>query len=218
MKDVIEGASHNKIIRTVLREYPEARDKVAEAQSHVPFLKRQIWEDQGVVLYALTRPYNIPGAQILEIGTAWGFSAAVMALAAPYSRLTTLNPKKHEVERARVNLKDIGNIGVLETTSDDFFQDVGTYDLDMVFVDGQHTATAVYEDMRWFNHLRTGGLILFHDYSPTDSGRPVPAVFDTLNTIENSFRPFDVRVVDHLKIGVCGWRRMDGEIWNPNGG
>src|SRR3990172_3671056 len=51
---------------------------------------------QAAALYVLAQPYDRKGARILEIGTAGGFSAAVMALGAPPAQTTTLNPPQDE--------------------------------------------------------------------------------------------------------------------------
>lgn len=84
-----------------------------------------------------------------------------------------------------------------------------------IFVDGDHRAEAVRHDMGWFNYLASGGLILFHDYSPAGSARPCPDVHDTLNAARDALgRDFDVLVASDDGVGMAGWVRRDGEVWH----
>ena len=58
----------------------------------IPYTRTQeVLPYQAVVLYLLATQYNRPGADILEIGAFHGFTAAVMAHAAPLARLNTLD-------------------------------------------------------------------------------------------------------------------------------
>lgn len=200
---------------------PGALEVVERAGTLIPWLKRQVWEDQAVSLFALAAMFAAmpghpasPAGHVLEIGTAWGFSAAVLALAAPRAQITTLNPKGHEAVRAREHLRAFGGrVIVLETTSDAYFAVYRGDPYRMIFVDGDHRPPYVRQDMRWFNHLANSGLILFHDYSPADSARPCPAAYETLNAIAAGFRPFDVLVMPDNGVGMCGWVRRPGEEW-----
>lgn len=187
----------------------------SDAPPLVPFLKRQIDVFQACALFALAQQHNKIDAAMLEVGTAWGYSAAVIARAAPLARILTLNPKMHEVIKARDHLKPFrAQVTVLCDTSDDLWQaHVPGEIFDFVFIDGDHRPPALYQDMRWFTELKPGGLILFHDYAPASSPRPCPAVVETLDQIRDTQikRDYDVQVIADDGVGMVGWIRRPGD-------
>jgi len=176
--------------------------------------KREIALYQAKVLYALTRQFDYKGARILEIGTATGYSAAVIAQAVPSAYIVTLNPKRSEFVVAVDNLHSLSNVHVKCIKSEDYlvqWQHIG-HQLDMVFVDGNHDTVA--RDLWWFNQLKQGGLLLFHDYSPADSGRPTPPVYNVCNEMRDSLgREFDVSVIDNRRVGMVGFYRQPDEMF-----
>lgn len=177
----------------------------------VPFLKRQIWDWQAAPLYLLAKQFNERGARILEIGTAWGYSASILAQAAPQARIVTLNPKPNEAPLAKNHLAHWPNVTVMQKTSEEYWQtDPGPFD--MVFVDGDHRRPAIEHDCQWFNRLKSEGLIFFHDYAPEPSTRPCPPVYDVVNEFAAKLgRPLDVVVMSHENVGMAGMYRRYGE-------
>jgi len=195
------------IIYQVLQDCPGALDGVERARANVPFIKREIARYQAAVLHALASRYNREGAHILEIGTAWGYSAAVMAEAAPLAEIVTLNPKQAEYECAVGHLAVYENVmPVLAYSWDYLTEDLG--DFDLIFVDGSHNQ--VSRDMPWWDRVAPGGLFLFHDYSPEGSGRPTPEVYAAVNLwmADKGLEPY-VLVVDHRQVGMIGFRKED---------
>ncbi|MFA5377697.1 MAG: TylF/MycF/NovP-related O-methyltransferase [Dehalococcoidia bacterium] len=175
--------------------------------------KREIAPYQAAVLYAITRQFDYPGSSILEIGTALGFSASVMAQAAPRAHITTLNPRVDEADRARLNLATFPNVKVVAVASWDYLKHYKLPLFDIVFVDGDHAQ--VRRDMPWFDLIRPGGLMIFHDYSPAGTYRACPPVFDCLNEFAAHLgRDFDVLVVDDGGVGLAGWYKREGESWS----
>lgn len=198
------------IITAIETEHPEVREALARVRSAVPERKRQIAPYQGAALYALAKPYNRVGASILEIGTFIGYSAAIMAEAAPYARIVTLNPNQDEADEARRNLRPYRNVTVRGQLSWDYLLSQIGPCWDMTFVDGDHKRIA--RDMPYWNHLLIDGLFLHHDYSPADSARPCPPVYDELNRFSELLgRAMDVQVIDDAKIGLAGWYRRDND-------
>lgn len=196
--------------------HPEVDDVLARARAAVPACKREVAQYQAAVLYCLARPYDGYGALLLEIGTALGYSAAVLAQAAEHGRVITMTPKATEYGQAVVHLEPFENAKVEPMRSDaywDFY--TSQYDrrpLDLVFVDGSHLAEDVALDCRWFGRLRSGGLILFHDYSPAGSVRPCPSVMGAVDDFALGLgREPDVLVVDDTEVGMAGWYRRAGE-------
>ena len=201
------------IVRKVMREHHGAQGALKRARANVPFLKREIWPFQAAALYALARPYNKWGNHILEIGTAWGYSCAIMAEACPEADITTLNPKQHEYERAVGHLAPYGNVRLIKELSWVYLAHYGGPKLDLVFVDGDHSR--VREDFPWWNWVRNGGLMLFHDYSPGESKRPCEPVYDAVNEFgEWLGRKPDVLVIDYREVGMAGFVKdpLDKEL------
>ena len=166
--------------------------------------KQEIYTYQAAWLYALAQQYNRPGAEILEIGTYWGFSAVVMAQAAPMAHITTLNPTRWEWEEATANLSPWKNVSCVCEHSWGYFDSRNWKQPDMIFVDGDHKR--IDRDLVWWDWLMPGGLMLFHDYSPSGSKRQCPAVYRALNRFaEKLGRKPDISIIDDGLAGLVGW-------------
>ena len=186
--------------------YPEAEASIATALSTRSFGYNAISQYQAYILYAWTLPYNIEGAMILEIGTLLGFSAAVMAEAAPLAKITTLNPVGREMTEARHNLRAYTNVTVKKAKSWEYLaQDTGWYDV--VFIDGDHNRIAL--DLPWWDRIKANGLMAFHDYSPGNSPRPCQPVFDAVNMMarDMALKEPDTFVIDSDGVGMAGFYR-----------
>jgi predicted O-methyltransferase YrrM len=189
--------------------WPGVDDVLAGARAAVPWCKREIWPHQAAVLAFLAHQFDREGARILEIGTALGYSAAVMALAAPRATITTLNPKMTEIGPAHDNLRRFSNVRLLCLRSEVLLANRSADDeFDLVFVDGDHSLEGVRRDCGWWEHVREGGLILFHDYSPAGSKRPNPEVVQAVDEFAARLgRGPDVLVVDERSVGMAGFYR-----------
>lgn len=207
-------ASSDLILDKMTRRCPELRTVLDAVREDITWSKREIVEYQAAVLYVLARQYNREGANILEIGTALGYSAAVLARAAPQALVTTLNPKEGEWQRAASNLAGppYGNVVVVPAYSWDYLAQYGEYDgprLDMVFVDGDHGEAA--RDFGWWDWLAPGGLMLFHDYTPEGVKRSCQPVWEAVNVLADALdREFDVLVVNEKDAGMAGFYQTDG--------
>lgn len=200
--DKLQG-TQIEILAAVRRLHPEITSVLGLVAAKVPFIKRQVAEYQGAVLYALAAQYNHEGAMILEIGTAWGYSAACMATAASKAKLITLNPKPTEYPVATQHLTPWPNVTVLNLKSWDYI-DQNEHIFDLVFVDGDHGQ--VRRDMIWWRFLKPGGLLLFHDYAPAGSGRPCQPVYDEVNRFAAQLgREPDVLIIDERGVGLAGF-------------
>lgn len=212
------GLPGGKIIEGIRSMYcPEIREILMKVGQDVPYLKRQIAPFQGAALYALARQFDNPDSHILEIGTAWGYSAAILSLAAPQATVVTLNPKDHEMDRAEKHLEGYENIEFVRVRSWDYLWNYSEPEPDMVWIDGDHAR--ILRDLPWFNLLKVGGLILFHDYAPPDSARPCSVVyyaiqmFGTLLGKTPGGRDPDVLIIDNQKVGMAGFYRNKDEFW-----
>lgn len=168
---------------------------------------KQIEEYQAAALYCLAGQYNYPDAAILEIGTYYGYSAAILALAAPLASVITLNPADNEYPIAVSNLKRFGNVQVIKRHSWDYFNSdrlsIGQ-PYQMVFVDGDHKR--IRNDLVWWERVAANGLMLFHDYTPLGSPRHCPPVYDGLNAWLPVIgrQAFDVSIIDAANLGMVG--------------
>lgn len=190
---------------------PTVSQVLIAARLGVAQKRRQIEEFQAAALYVLARPFF--HGRALEIGTFYGYSAIILAHALYRGTVITLNTHHDEVLYARKRLGPCyPNVTVLEKCSWDY---LGEYEgpwLDVVFVDGDHKRIRL--DLPWFNWLNTGGLILFHDYTPLGAPRHCPPVYEALNEMRETLgRDFDVLVVDDQKVGMAGFYRRDKEVW-----
>lgn len=209
------GVAPQQITNTIQEIAPNVAVAIIVAHAVVGVLKakREIALYQAAALYALTQDFDEAGCNILEIGTALGFSAAVIAQAAPAAHVVTLNPNADECKLARKNLASFKNVEVKQMKSIDYLVNYSGPKLDMVFVDGDHARVAF--DFPWFNWLTTGGLMLFHDYSPSDTPRACPPVYDGLNHMAAALgHVFDVLIVDDTGVGMAGFYRKEGEEWH----
>jgi len=165
---------------------------------------------QYAALYQLARPYD--GGRILEIGCYAGRSAAIMALAAPEAKVTTMSPSTKQVGQARENLAVYG-VEVLRTKSWDYLA-TDKRAWDMVYVDGDHEQVA--RDVPWYNRIRPGGLMLFHDYTIPGMSRRADAVRPTLRAMAKQLgRSPDVVIEETSGIGMAGYYKREGEGWRP---
>ncbi len=195
----------------------EALD-LAEATIQHGKRKQQIERYQAAALYKLAGQYNRPDACILEIGTYYGYSAAVIALAAPQAIFLTLNPREWEVADARRNLAHFINVNVIQDHSWDYLKNYPPPDLDLIFIDGDHKRVKL--DLPWWNYVTLGGLMLFHDYSPLGSRRHCPPVFEAVNEFANWLgREPDVSIIDSGRVGMAGFYKHKGDpIWEARDG
>lgn len=109
-------------------------------------------------------------ADVLEVGTAYGYSTVALALVA--KRVTAVDPHLTHGSYGDVlhNLRAYGvsdRVAVLQTYSQHalpaLFYEGRRFDL--VWIDGDHTAEVVEHDVTWaLKMLNPGGVIACHDY------------------------------------------------------
>ena len=110
------------------------------------------------------------GARVLEVGSAYGFSAVVMALGGAESVLTvdphTYCPNSLEVLTANLEAYRATNVAVRVDT---FFnvapELLPQVSFDLIFLDGDHSYETVKHDVTWaWNMLEPDGVLACHDY------------------------------------------------------
>ena len=187
---------------------PQAVEAAERARLAVAPHTPQLLPWQAVALYVLAAPYNRLGAHLLEIGTAAGYSAAVLAQACRNASLVSLNPAAHELTVAAEHLTPYANVALIQALSWDFLPLWRAPLLDLVWVDGDHRRLEA--DLPWFDRLRPHGLLLLHDYSPV----ACPAVCEAVARLsERLGREPDVEMIDDQGIGMAGFYRGPREVW-----
>ena len=215
MDNKLVGIGPEQFTRIIAVDCPEIYGTLATVATHVPFLKRQVAPYQGAILYALAKRFNFVDANILEIGTAWGYSAAMMAHGAPKAKITTLNPKGHEFKRAKEYLAYTAykNISFVQKMSTEYLFYYEGPKLDLIFVDGDHKN--VHLDMPWWDWLNVGGIMFHHDYSPSHSARPTQICFDRINDFADWIgRKPDLLFIDDTDVGMAGWKKRASDTAN----
>lgn len=207
---VSDDKSPIEIIEMIAAYHPEIRNLIEKNASVIyeSFkFKGSVKPYQAAVLYSLALPYNHPDCKILEIGTGIGYSTSFLAKACPNAKIVTLNPTDAErwyAERQLGKLSLDNNIEFKADKSWDYYGAGGKM-FDLIFVDGDHAR--IRKDLVWWENVKTNGLILFHDYTPSFSSRPQTFVFDELNKFADEVgRDFDVMVMDNQDhFGMCGF-------------
>jgi len=199
--------------------YPGVRARVNLAfgllAEHYP--KRETRDYEAALLYLLAAQYDKPGAVIAEIGTCWGWTAAIMQHAAPQARIMTCTPNPNHVIIARRNLAvHFPRVEVLDLKSVDWLPQIADNSLDMVFIDGDHQR--VTDDLPFYNKLKVGGLKIHHDYCPDrplcTGPRPCRWVYGAVNDFAAKMHAPDVLLVDYNREGMAGFYRREGELWH----
>jgi len=195
-----------------LDQHPELVGVEKKARQLVKNTKKAVYPYQAAALYHHAKPYN--GGKALEIGTAYGYSGVYLASAMPDSQITTLNASIGEVEAVQQAgvFAQFPNVKNLHMLSWEYLNEVPTTaDYNFIFVDGDHKHVKM--DFPWYNRIVTGGLMIFHDYSPLGSKRHCPPVYDGINDLARYLgREPDVLIVDDGGVGMAGFVRRNGEV------
>jgi predicted O-methyltransferase YrrM len=203
-----------EIYAQLQKDCPDVSSAIQTAWRLISRGKQEVYPFQAAALYLLAGRFNYPGAKILEIGTYYGFTAAIMAQAAPLAKITTINPLEWEVDNARKRLsKKFDNIEFVCRHSWDYLAEYDGTPLDFVFIDGDHKRVKL--DFPWWNHLKVGGIKFHHDYSPNGSDRACPPVYRAIKIFEQFLgRDADIMVIDELLVGMAGFvKQIDDPDW-----
>lgn len=168
------------IIEMVAVTHPEIHQVLHKANHDVPNRSHSIEPYQAAVLYLLAAQYNKARSKILEIGTRYGYSAAIISQACPKAQITTVDADEAARNAAREHLKDYKNVACVKSKSWNWLEQVEDDSLSFIFVDGDHEEVA--RDLAWWGKLKSGGLMLFHDYTPSRFPRVVAAVHQLAET------------------------------------
>lgn len=183
--------------RTREEAYNGLVSEVAVGETAAKRSKRAPWT---LALFEIVRHTGARNA--LELGTAYGISAAFQAAAQKMSgggRFTSIEGDPAQAAIARDNLAELGlEADVVEGRFQDVLDDVAGWlaPLDYVFVDGHHERNATIEYFeQLLPALADGAVVVFDDISWSDGMR------DAWRTVSSHQR---VSVaLDAIAIGVC---------------
>jgi predicted O-methyltransferase YrrM len=144
------------------------------APGPVPAISTSVTEAETAKLQELAAQPGV--TQILEVGSAFGYSAIAMALANPNAHITAVDPHNqlgsHPIaggsrEVMAGNLEAYGvadRVTMLVTTSQQVLPELEPASFDLVFIDADHVEPAVTHDVGWaLKLLRPGGTLACHD-------------------------------------------------------
>lgn len=137
-----------------------AQEAVAAVRKMIQKFPGEILETEAETLYDIAAAYNRPGARFLEIGCGHGFSAAVLALAAPDAEITTITPAFNHFCWSREGLKRFPNVTVRQLSSAELLQR-WSGECELIFIDGDHQHFD--QDIPWFDRVAVGGAFVCHD-------------------------------------------------------
>ena len=119
-----------------------------------------------------------PGGRFLEVGTAAGGTlkeiiqtADAAELGAAFYVLDPFTYYPRQLEKVHENLENSGIDPArvtfwVGTTDNHHLQAVrAELEFDFIFIDGDHRAYPVMNDLRWMDRLTVGGVACFHDYA-----------------------------------------------------
>jgi len=129
----------------------------------------QLWIEEEDFLRTLAQ--GLPeGSTYVEIGTAQGGSAYIFGQEAAQKRLEIHSFDVAPAEETRKNLKGL-SVNLHAMASTEGAKGWSSGPIDLLFIDGGHTFLDAYDDFfHWAGHLRSGGLVLFHDFDRPERG------------------------------------------------
>ena len=152
------------------------------------------------------------GSIVLEIGTASGGSAAIMAMSNNSIKIytidlfsingTDLESINVEYNKVKDTLSNFTNIEVLCGNAMTDFNDWNT-DIDLYFEDGTHFDPALSINLnRWSSFVKLNGLVLLHDNTDT-----CPDVNKNINILVSLGKFEIMQTVDSLTLLKCKERK-----------
>lgn len=141
-------------------------------QENIPIIQHE------VVVYFRLLMQSLQPEKILEIGTAIGFSALLMAENAPQSKIVTIDRNEEMITFAKENFAKFdrrNQIQLLEGDAADLITNLDE-EFDFVFMDSAKSKYIVFLP-EILKHLKVGGMIVFDDiFQGGDIVKPIEEV------------------------------------------
>jgi caffeoyl-CoA O-methyltransferase len=175
---------------------------IAELEDHCKRDDIPLMDRAGVKLLA-TIVAAVRADNILELGTAYGYSAIYMALAqSPAGRITTIDPDTARTDIARSYFKRAGvgdRIAVVNQPALDAIASMTKLSYDLVFIDAVKTEYAAYLEAV-LPHVRTSGVIVVDNLLWKHRSSAAPANDDDAST--RAIREFNRTFLSHPSLSA----------------
>lgn len=142
------------------------------------------WETSAEQELLLELARSVSGGTIVEIGGEFGMSASLFAAATSKdTRIVTIDLFPGTLlDDHKANLAEAGYAGRTEPIKGDSSDVAATWDggnIDLLFVDGDHSYAGVMRDLtNWANLVAAGGLLVLHDCACDTNRMPHPSHYD----------------------------------------
>ena len=175
---------------------------VGELEEHCKRDDIPLMDRAGVRLLA-TIVAAVRADKILELGTAYGYSAICMALAqSPAGRITTIDPDSARTDIARSYFKRAGvgdRIAVINRPALDAIASMTELSYDLVFIDAVKAEYAAYLEAA-LPHLRTSGVVVVDNLLWSHRSSAAPADHDDASTL--AIREFNRTFLSHPSLSA----------------
>lgn len=140
------------------------------------------WETEGEqrALQYLAQRVPVKGV-IVEIGSEYGMGTSILAsFSHPTVSVWSVDPFGEEIfsqHRAAMGKIGVANrvfyLNMLSELAAPLYSQVAAAPIDLLFIDGDHTAFGVITDMSgWLKYVNVGGVVVFHDTAAYTNHRP----------------------------------------------
>lgn len=154
------------------------------------------WETQDEQELLFERARQTPeGAAILELGGEFGLSASIFAKGNPSAHVYSVDIR-YDGQLGDVNRSNLQEVGLdknvvhiagdshQQSTIDKFLKLEKQGELDLLFVDGDHSVGGALQDLEmWSPLVKEGGYLLIHDCACTTNRMPHPIHFDVTRAL-----------------------------------
>lgn len=219
VKSYSENANHNMrrpVVKEEIVSFMRTKQKQNESflaeieafarQENIPIIQHE------VVAYFRVLLQTIQPKAILEVGTAIGFSALLMAENVPTASITTIDRNPEMIELAKKNFEKYDSrhqISLLEGDAADILSTLNQ-EFDFVFLDSAKSKYIVFlpEIIR---NLKVGGIIIIDDvFQGGDIAKPIEEVRRGQRTIYRGLHKLFQATLDHPDLSASLIPLSDG--------
>lgn len=219
VKSYSENANHNMrrpVVKEEIVSFMRTKQKQNESflaeieafarQENIPIIQHE------VVAYFRVLLQTIQPKAILEVGTAIGFSALLMAENVPTASITTIDRNPEMIELAKKNFDKYDSrhqISLLEGDAADILSTLNQ-EFDFVFLDSAKSKYIVFlpEILR---NLKVGGIIIIDDvFQGGDIAKPIEEVRRGQRTIYRGLHKLFQATLDHPDLSASLIPLSDG--------
>lgn len=219
VKSYSENANHNMrrpVVKEEIVSFMRTKQKQNESflaeieafarQENIPIIQHE------VVTYFRVLLQTIQPKAILEVGTAIGFSALLMAENVPTASITTIDRNPEMIELAKKNFEKYDSrhqISLLEGDAADILSTLNQ-EFDFVFLDSAKSKYIVFlpEILR---NLKVGGIIIIDDvFQGGDIAKPIEEVRRGQRTIYRGLHKLFQATLDHPDLSASLIPLSDG--------